>query len=58
MRKWQWQRGNIFPMGKDMPCRKLGMATAIELEKMVSQNHCKKSILIKSSLLFLHRRLG
>jgi len=33
MRKWQQQRGNIFPMGEDMPCHELGAVTAIELEK-------------------------
>jgi hypothetical protein len=58
MRKWQQQQANIFPMDKDMPCCELGTATGIELKQMVRQNHCKKSILIKSSLLFLHHRLG
>jgi hypothetical protein len=50
--EWRQRLGNILSVGGDFPRRELGNGTAFQLEKMVSENHGKKSILNKKSLFF------
>jgi hypothetical protein len=56
-REWSERRGGILSVGGDISRSEMGTATAILLEKMVSQDHRKKLILDKKSPFFLQRRL-
>jgi len=50
--EWHQRRGNILSVGGDIPRLELGNETAFKLEKMVSEDHGKKSILNKNSPFF------